>query len=218
GGDLLLFFRNLLYKFTFAKYSLPQPLLKDPIALLSSEWLAKRFHMKVVALIRHPAAFVYSLKRRQETFDFNWFLGQKWLMESWLYPFRDQLQRPPQYFEEQASLVWLCLNYVLDQYAQRNLDWILVRHEDIASSPHTSFRKLFQQLEIPYTWNVRRKVESFSRPSNPIEPESPTASSIKRDSQNLVKRWQVALSQEEISRIHQMTAAFAGKYYGPEDW
>ena len=33
------------------------PVLKDPIALFSSEWLASRFGMDVAVLIRHPAAF-----------------------------------------------------------------------------------------------------------------------------------------------------------------
>src|SRR4029079_14970877 len=40
-----------------------RPLMKDPIALLSAEWLAATFDMDVVVLIRHPAAFAASLKR-----------------------------------------------------------------------------------------------------------------------------------------------------------
>ena len=40
-----------------------RPLMKDPIALLSAEWLADSFGMDVVVLIRHPAAFAASLKR-----------------------------------------------------------------------------------------------------------------------------------------------------------
>jgi hypothetical protein len=38
-----------------------RPLVKDPIALLSAEWLAETFGMDVVVLIRHPAAFAASL-------------------------------------------------------------------------------------------------------------------------------------------------------------
>src|SRR5438067_1059673 len=40
-----------------------RPLVKDPAALFSSEWLARTFGFQVVLLSRHPAAFVSSLKR-----------------------------------------------------------------------------------------------------------------------------------------------------------
>src|SRR5262249_14420834 len=40
-----------------------RPLMKDPIALLSAEWLVETFDMDAVVLIRHPAAFAASLKR-----------------------------------------------------------------------------------------------------------------------------------------------------------
>ena len=38
-------------------------LLKDPIAVFSSAWLAERFKARVVILIRHPAAFVSSIMK-----------------------------------------------------------------------------------------------------------------------------------------------------------
>jgi hypothetical protein len=37
--------------------------LKDPLALLSAEWLAERFGAVVLIVIRHPAAFVSSIQR-----------------------------------------------------------------------------------------------------------------------------------------------------------
>ena len=42
-----------------------RPLLKDPIAVFSAEWLGDTFGMDVVVLIRHPAAFVNSIVARQ---------------------------------------------------------------------------------------------------------------------------------------------------------
>ena len=39
------------------------PLIKDPIALMSAEWLADRFNINIVVIIRHPCAFVSSLLR-----------------------------------------------------------------------------------------------------------------------------------------------------------
>jgi hypothetical protein len=40
-----------------------RPLMKDPIAFFSAEWLARTFGMDVVVLVRHPAALAGSLKR-----------------------------------------------------------------------------------------------------------------------------------------------------------
>jgi hypothetical protein len=43
-----------------------RPLLKDPLALYSAEWLTSEYDMDVVLLARHPAAFAAS-ERHQAT-------------------------------------------------------------------------------------------------------------------------------------------------------
>ena len=37
-------------------------IMKDPLAVCSANWLAERFGMKVVVIVRHPAAFTASLR------------------------------------------------------------------------------------------------------------------------------------------------------------
>src|SRR5699024_11082686 len=59
-------------------------LIKDPIACMSSEWLHNRFDMEVVIVIRHPAAFVASLKRLNWDFDLNELICQEELMQDHL--------------------------------------------------------------------------------------------------------------------------------------
>lgn len=44
-------------------------LYKDPIAILSAEWIYRHYNAKVLVLIRHPAAYVASIKR------LNWSMG-----------------------------------------------------------------------------------------------------------------------------------------------
>ena len=48
-----------------------RPLVKDPIALFAAPWLADRFNLDVVAMIRHPAAFASSIKLKRWHFDFD---------------------------------------------------------------------------------------------------------------------------------------------------
>jgi hypothetical protein len=110
----------------------PRPLVKDPIALLSAEWLAERFAMDVVVLIRHPAAFAASLKRLGWRHSFATFFDDGRLPEV-LQPYeaeiREQAERPGEILE-QAALLWRVLYGAVDGYRQRHPDWIFLRHED----------------------------------------------------------------------------------------
>ena len=51
------------WSFELSRRARKRPVVKDPIALLSAEWLAERFGMDVVVLVRHPAGFAASLNR-----------------------------------------------------------------------------------------------------------------------------------------------------------
>lgn len=63
-------------RWTRARWSEARPLLKDPIALFSAEWIAKRFDAQVIITVRHPAAFAHSLQRAGWTHDFSSFTEQ----------------------------------------------------------------------------------------------------------------------------------------------
>ena len=67
------------------------PLLKDPIAFFSAEWLERTFGMRVIVTVRHPGAFAASLKRKNWSFDFNRFLEQPSLMRDHLEPYREEI-------------------------------------------------------------------------------------------------------------------------------
>jgi len=53
-----------------------RPFVKDPNALFLVEWLVRRFDMDVVILIRHPAAFISSLRILKWGFPFSSLLDQ----------------------------------------------------------------------------------------------------------------------------------------------
>ena len=85
---LVHYIRFLLYSHTNAR-----PLLKDPIAIFSVDWLASKFDMDVLVLIRHPAAFAGSLKVNNWTHPFSHFLDQFLLMRDHLYPFEEEIRK-----------------------------------------------------------------------------------------------------------------------------
>jgi len=210
--------RRFFYRWTYRIFSLPRPLLKDPIAALSAEWLASKFDMNVVVIIRHPAAFVSSLLRMNWRFNFDTFLKQKRLMENWLYPFEEKIRRQPEDPVEEASLSWLCIYYVLDAYIQRHPEWIVKRHEDISSAPSKEFAEICEGLGIPFTGRIASTIEEHSAPSNPIAAPDNVEHYLQRDSRALIKHWKRTLSAGEINRIRDTVDVLASRFYGEKDW
>ena len=128
-------------------------MLKDPIALFSSEWLASRFGMDVAVLIRHPAAFTASVKRLHLRHPFDHFLAQPLLMQDWLEPFAGEIERfaaAEQDIVDQGILLWLILHHAIAGFQERHPEWLFVRLEDL-SNPVPEFRQVFADLDLELT-------------------------------------------------------------------
>ena len=78
--------------FTSGRIGGKQVLLKDPFSVFSAKWFAERLGCRVVIAVRHPAAFVSSLKRLNWPFEFEDLLAQPYLMRDWLEPFRADIE------------------------------------------------------------------------------------------------------------------------------
>jgi hypothetical protein len=210
--------RRLLYAWMYRAFSLPRPLLKDPIAALSAEWLVGKFDMDALVIIRHPAAFVSSLLRMNWRFNFDAFLNQTRLMEDWLHPFERMIKERPDDPIEEASVVWLCIYHVLDAYIQRHPEWIVKRHEDMSLAPSKEFAEVYEKLGIPFTDRIARTIEEHSVPSNPVAAPNNVEHHLQRDSQGLVKHWKRTLSAGDVNRIREIADPLASKYYKEKDW
>lgn len=195
-------------------------LVKDPIAALSSAWLADRFDIRVVVLVRHPAAFAHSLARRGWAFPFGDLLAQPRLMEDHLAPFRADLERfrrEARPVAEQAALLWSVLYHVLARHVDRHPGWIVARHEDLAADPVGGFASLYERLGLDFTDRCRRTVVEHSRPQNPVRAgERPQA--IQRDSRAVAARWREAMDPGEIASVRRRTGELAARWYGEESW
>ena len=124
--------------FTLARPRHARPLLKDPIAVFSSEWLASAFDAEVVFLVRHPAAFASSLKRFGWSTASTTTLEQPLLMRDHLAPFEKEIRssRPqPGDIVSQAILLWRMIYSTGPTFRERHPDWTFVRHEDLSRDP-----------------------------------------------------------------------------------
>ena len=196
-----------------------RPLLKDPIALFSSEWLASQFNSQNIVLIRHPAAFVSSLLRLNWRFDFNNFLKQPVLMEKYLFPFEKKINELSGDFLEEACLLWSCLHHVIQIYKEKYPNWIFKRHEDISRNPIKEFGEIFQKINIYFSAQIKKEIANFSASDNPREVQKEKKiHQLKRDSRANIKNWKKRLSEEQIEKIRKLTETVSNRFYNRDDW
>jgi hypothetical protein len=198
-----------------------RPLLKDPIALFSAEWLARRFGMSVVVLVRHPAAFAASIKRLDWWFKFSNWLEQERLMRDCLAEYAGPIRNyasGKRNLVDQSILMWNCMYSVVDRYRKAHPDWMIVRHEDLASDPLREYPLLYRHCRLDWNARAEAAVRKFSQnpDAKPLSADRPT--DIRRESQKTVSVWKRILTPEEADRIREGTRKVAGLFYDPKSW
>lgn len=208
------------WRMAYGRFAWRSPLLKDPFAVFSAPWFAKRLGCQVVITVRHPAAFVSSLLRQGWRFNFSDLLDQPLLMRDWLAQFEAEMQRVKNSFDplEQASLIWRLVYHVVHQYRQQGQPFHIIRHEDLSLQPVQGFRELYGQLGIPFSEQAEARIRLSSDADNPSELAENEVHSVKLNSRANIKNWQKRLTQEEIKRVRQLTPDVAAHFYTDEDW
>lgn len=197
-----------------------RPLMKDPLALFSSEWLSSSFDMDVVILIRHPAAFASSLKVKGWSFPFSHLLNQKKLMDRYLNGFREELRDYSNHEKDivsQSILLWKITHHVISKYQEVYPHWLYLRHEDLSRNPSNGFSQLYEHLGLEFSPDIQARVEASSGRKNPTE-TSQNIHNVNRDSVANIWNWKNRLSQQEIQRIYEGVGELGKSFYGDEDW
>lgn len=198
-----------------------RPLLKDPLALMSAEWLAERFGMQAVVMIRHPAAFASSIKRLSWRFDFQNWRDQPLLQRDLIGPYEGEIREFAERehdIVDQAILMWNVIHHVIRGYEERHPDWSFVRHEDLSEEPLKGFRELFVKLDLAWDQFVEDAIIRSSTDETRKEVPLYLHRTVQRDSRAARWTWVTRLSQEEQDRVRQGTAEVAARWYGDADW
>jgi Sulfotransferase family len=205
----------------------PRVLVKDPIALLAAPWLADRFGFQVVVMLRHPAAFVSSLKRLDWRFDFNDLADQSPLMRELAGPYDAEIralamrqrtgQREPD-IVDQSILLWNVLHHVIAGYRTDRPDWMFLRNEDISEAPVEHFRGLYERFGLRWTDAIERQVEAGSGEDAPAEVDVGDRNVTVRNSRAARWTWLQRLTPEEQARVREGTREVASQFYAEEDW
>jgi Sulfotransferase family len=194
-------------------------LLKDPFAVFSVPWFAKRLNCRVVITVRHPAAFASSLQRLGWSFDFKNLLDQPLLMRDHLGPYREQmLAIKAEDVISQGALLWTMIYSVVRKFQQSNTDWLVLRHEDLSLDPVHRYRELYDVLSLDFTKRVEKVILDSSSSENPAEASVKKKYSVKLDSAANIKNWKKRLDAEVVERIRGITSETADYYYPGESW
>lgn len=193
-------------------------IIKDPIAALSSEWIAKNFDLEVIVLVRHPAAFAASLKRLGWRHPFEHFLKQTMLMQRHLEPYRAEIASKPQDIVEQAAIIWKCIYSVLLTYLDSHPNWLVRKHEVLSSNPVAELMDLYETLGLEWSARVEENVVRYTRCGNPVDAPKGTVHYLRRDSVANITRWREILTEEEIARVYEITLPISSSYYQNENW
>jgi hypothetical protein len=211
GRDFAIFYNGLMRG--------QRVLMKDPFAVFSTDWFAKRLNCKVVIAVRHPAAFVSSLKRLNWPFDLQDLLDQPLLMRDHLGPYREQIEAAKAGdLIGQWALLWKLIYSTVHGAVERNPGFIAVRHEDLSLDPISHYRDLYQKLDLEFTRRVEKIILRSSSSENPVEPSRKNIYSVKIDSRANMTNWKKRLSEEEVRRIRDLTGEVASLYYSDVEW
>lgn len=191
----------------------PRVIIKDPLSAMSAAWLADTFDLDVVVVLRHPAAFAASLDRIGWKFDWHALQSQKTLLAGPLAGLAASIRRPSDDPHEQAGLLWRCVYTVLLDSLAGRPSWRLLRHEDAAMEPVTSFGSLYEALGLAWTSGVTDGLAAMTGAHNAAIPRGRTVHQLHRDSAAVVGSWQQRLSAAEQRRVRRGAAPLGDELY-----
>lgn len=207
--DYIFFLKNKIFQV--------RPLVKDPIALFSAEWMASKFNMDVIILIRHPAAFAGSLKVANWEFPFSHFLEQPLLMRDLLAPFKTEIKNfvdNKHDIIDQACLLWRIIHYTILEYQKKHENWLFIRHEDLSQDPIAGFQRVFEYLNLDYSESIKQKIAQYTCAK---KERSQKAIRVMNSKSN-IKSWKNRLTSLEIKRIRNQVEDISSQFYSDLDW
>jgi hypothetical protein len=215
------FFRSgmqLRYQLDSASPFKRRYLIKDPMASYAAQYLHRTLGMQTVIIVRHPASTIASYKRLAWRFNLKHLTSQPKLMERYLEPVLGGLDVSALSAVEEWSYLWLANYTVLDVFLRQNPDMIMVRHEDLSLSPIPTMKRLYTELNLPFTWRVRTQIIRDTQKGNTVNPPAHVAHVLRRDSESTIDRWRTILTPPEIATIERITRPLAEKYYPSAHW
>lgn len=191
------------------------PVVKDPFLLLSLGWLNAALGVRPVVTLRHPAAWVSSLRRR--TMHPRAALASFRKQDAFGDPVVAEILARRKW--ERADLVsagaatWACLIRMLDVQLAAGAQATVIRMEDFAADPTNVLLETYRACGLGVPRRLDRVVREYTGDHNIVTPGAETMHELRRNSSALVTAWRTQLSDAEQKTIRQITEAAAEHWY-----
>lgn len=191
-------------------------ILKDPFALLSSEWLHKVLGWDIVIVVRHPAAFALSMVQKNWSVAPTVFREQSKALKHIYGSHKDLVEEYINFPNKKADLLgcaiygWRLLHIAIAFYKRNYPQWTIVRHEDLSLRPDEGFEDLCEDLDLKYSKGMAAALKASV--------SGYTGSGKSRDAKLNMHKWKTALSPLEIDRIKTEAKAEWRIFYEEADW
>ncbi|UCC83691.1 MAG: sulfotransferase [Gemmatimonadota bacterium] len=193
-------------------------LIKDPIGCLLTEYLATRFGVRPLILVRHPVTFVASTLRLGWSIDISAISDQPELVEDYFESEEDLLWAPGDDPLEAAARLWRALNKVLLAQADQHPEWPVLTHEEVSARPVEVFRDLYKHFDLKWSPRIEGLIRRRTGPKNKAEVAAGRVQDFRRDSAQLFAIRSRMLSSEQRRRVFELTSDVAKKLYSEESF
>lgn len=181
-------------------------------ANLMLEWIAKNFNVKILFVVRHPAAVISSclnivMSNVVQGWDFEGLL-QKYKNDVQLND--DFLHRYDSFLQHRLSIVssiaviW-CIENMLPIVKAQQAGHHVVFYEDLIVNPESNWEKIIRSIDV----NSTPSIELYSKPSQ--QASKYMKKSKFDDSQ--ITRWQKYLNKEQLIEIEEILKNFNVSIY-----
>lgn len=169
-------------------------------------WITKHLEIRLpIYLLRHPCAVVSS-QMRHEAFK-N--MGSEYNSENGIY--QDLFSQHEDILKTVKTPIgklaaWWAMDNVLPlKHPENNKKWITVTYEELISRPETSFKHLYDRLDLPMPTNL---ISNLNRPSSTTKPGA-----MVLEGGNQLEGWKNKLTRLEIKEILDIVHAFGIDIY-----
>jgi Sulfotransferase family len=190
--------------------------IKDPDGCLLTEYLHAKYRVRPVICVRHPTAFVASYVHHDFPWDLPELAGQPALIEDYFGGDASMFDVDPNDRVAGAAVLWLALNRVLLEQRARHPDWLVVVHEELCQAPVATFRRLFDQLGLPWSSRIERAIRQQTGAHNKAEATS--WQDHHRDSAALFELRRAMLTRAEREKVLAITGDVALRIYPEESF
>ncbi len=191
-----------------------QVCLKDPFMSLATPYLVKQHQLKVVCMVRHPAAIHYSTAKQGWWFDIQNLRKQSKLVSRFAMDVTDeQWKMAEKHAAASIGILWKVMVRINQELEKEDDELKIIKHEDLCLFPMETVKQICVHLGVPVTLELESFVAIHSQ-GDKAEAEGGKTHDFKRDSKALVDDWRDKILPEDEAILMGIVGDDVRVFYG----